>query len=232
MGRRHRDICEDTDRRGAREVTSSAPETAAVPADSDLPRPAKPWWKSRSALIAFGVFAVAAITVVTDLPLSSSPASNVASARSVVGEVAGDVAPCSYAVNESLRLYEDVRTGTLSKSDRSEVPGLVRQDYAACSLTDASIDDLAGIDEPNSPLGRDLNQIVSQTLNWCVPNAMRMIGDVSVLIERPRNVAEKIALTKSERELVREDALIEKSVSELKLFLATKSLPHLDLAKP
>ena len=207
------------------------PDTTA-PDDDSAPRPPRTWWKRRSVLVSAGVVIVAAITVVLDLPLSSSRSSNVASVRSVIAEVASDVAPCSYSVNESLRLYADIKSPTLSSADRSEVPSLVRQDYEACSLVDANIEDLAGMDEPNSTLGRDLNQLVTQSLSWCETDAMRMIGDVSLLIQHPRNVAEIAELAKSEHELVSEGTVVEKSITALDKLLGMRSLPHLDLARP
>jgi hypothetical protein len=153
----------------------------------------------------------------------------VTSAQGVLSEVESDAAPCSYAVHEALSLYGEVRASTLSPADRSEVPSLIGDDYAACSFTDDSINDLASIEEPSSPEGRDLDEIASEALSWCEPDGMETIGYVSQLVQHPGNPADGADLAKSERQLDAQRAQVEEAVSGLDGLLGTTSLTEVNL---
>jgi hypothetical protein len=194
-----------------------------------LLRARQPWWKERWLVLLVGIAVVVAAMVIVDLPAHSSPASDVTSAQGVLSEVQSDAAPCSYGVHEALSLYGEVRASTLSPGDLSEVPALIGDDYAACSFTDDSINDLASIEEPSSPEGRDLDEIASETLSWCEPDGMETIGFVSQLIQHPGNSADGTGLAKSERQLDAQRAQVEEAVRGLDGLLGTTSLSEVSL---
>lgn len=209
-------------------TTTNAPSVIASPTS---PAPAsRTWWKRRWLRFAVAA-AVAGAMAITDLPSSSSHASDVTGAQSVIEEVASDAAPCSYGVHEALGLYADVQGSTLSAADRAEVPVLVGDDYAACSFTNSDIDDLAGIDEPNSALGKGLNDLVNETLSWCSTDAMTVIGYVSQLIEHPGDAADQKGLARSERQLDSQRLQVQRSLGALNRLLGTTSLAQVTLAK-
>ncbi len=211
-------------------MTATSVPTMAAPSGSP-PVSAVPWRKRPWVLAVVGVAIAVAAMVITDLPPHSTKATNVASVQGVIKEVAGDAAPCSYGVHEALGLYADVRASTLSAADRSEVPTLVGDDYAACSFTNQDIDDLAGIEEPNSPVGRGLNGLVTETLSWCNVDAMVAIGYISELVQRPGDAAAAAGLVKSERRLDAERLHVDKSITVLGQLLGTSSLARVNLVK-
>ena len=89
-----------------------------------------------------------------------------------------DVGPCSYAVGESITIYRDLRAHTLTPAQSRQVPGLLRDDQAACSFTDDSVYQLSTIDVPGSASGRDIGQVVSTVTLWATSDALSAIeGD-------------------------------------------------------
>lgn len=209
--------------------------TISVPRETEEagtePSSARRWWKRRWVLVVLSLLVIVAAMVIADLPLQSSPGSNIAATQGVIAEVAADAAPCSYGVHEALGLYADVRSASLSASDRSEVPTLVSDDYEACSFTNANIDDLAGIQEPNSPLGRDLDNLASQTLTWCDTDGMLTVGYINELIQDPGSPAYSADLAKSERSLDAQRLQVEETIKALDRLLGTNTLPRIELVK-
>lgn len=212
-------------------TTTDPPAVPPPVSTSGLPEPARHRRKGLWVLLAVGIVVFVAAAVVTDLPVGSSRASNLANAKSVISEIASDVAPCTHAVNEGVGLYLDVAAGTLTATERAEVPGLAKDDYAACSFTEDGINDLAGIEEPNSSVGDRLNQLASQALSWCSSDGMGTLYYINILVSRPGDTVERTRLETSERELDSERASIEETLTDIAHLLHTTSLPHLDLVK-
>jgi hypothetical protein len=186
-------------------------------------------WKRPYLAIAVGVLVVVVATVLVDLPVHASPASRRASAIAAIKQINSDIAPCSYALGESLRLYADVSAGGLSSSDRAEVPGLVDQDYAACSFTDQSVVDLASINQPNSSEGRALNSLVNETVNWADPGALRVIGEVAALLHRP-TARNRAALETDEVDLNADASKISATVAGIDRLVRSKT-PTIEIAR-
>ena len=169
-------------------------------------RSGRPWYRRRATLVAAGVIAVIAVTVVTDLPQNDSRAADIGGDTTVMSEINADVGPCSYAVHETLTIYRDITTHTLSKEDASEVPGLLRDDQAACSFTDDSIYQLSTIDVPGSASGRELGQVEGTVTLWATSDALSAIEDVQTLSSDASNPAARRGLAKAENELGRDRA--------------------------
>jgi hypothetical protein len=213
---------------GATEAVGSTPG----PASSRPVRPLLGKWGARTiVIVALCVAAFVAATVLLDLPEHSTRGGEIRTARSVIAEITRYVKPCAYAVATALRLYTKSTLPSLTGAQRTTLHSLVTTDYAACSFTDQTILTLATVREPNSPSGRVLNKLVTDTLTWCSPDAMHVIGDVSDLIlSRPdwRRVG---ALAQSERRLDAERAAIVEAVDGLGKLLRSP-LPQLELAHP
>jgi hypothetical protein len=164
-------------------------ETPAPPAE---PGPAAgsapvPWYRRRAALVGAGVAVVLAITVITDLPVHSSRAADVSAERSVMKEVNTDVGGCAYAVHESFLIYQKESDGSLTLTQRGQVPGLLRDDQAACSFTNEAIFNLANIEVPGSPAGKHLGALVGTTTLWATSDALGAIEDIQTLSTQPTN---------------------------------------------
>jgi hypothetical protein len=161
------------------------------------------------------VVVVIAVTVVTDLPTSSNKASDIAEGRSVIAEISTDAQPCNLGLTESLGFYTDVTSGHITAAHRAQIPGLIRDDDEACSYTNASIDDLAGIDNPSSPTGKMLNTIATNVLVWCDPDALSAIGAITELIAHPGDAPAKVALARAERLLASDRKAAYANIAEL-----------------
>lgn len=180
-------------------------------------------------LILAAIIVFVLLTIIADLPFGSSRTVNVDNTRSVMSEIATDVAPCNYAVNEAVGFDADVAAARLTASDLSELPALLSDDYDACSFTNGNIDDLAGISAPNSSLGKALNGLVSETLSWCSTDGMSVIGYIAAMIEHHAGSADASQLVKSEDQLNVERTQVENSISALRQLLHTRSLPEITL---
>jgi hypothetical protein len=181
-----------------------APE--AGPADSPPPataparRPA--WWqRHRNLTIAVAVALIALITVLTDLPVSTSRASDIGAERSVMTEVNSDLAPCALAVNQAVGIWNLQAAHRLTPAERAPTPGLLSDDQAACSLTSEGIFDLSGIQVPGTSAGKHLGEMVATAMLWTTSDALRAIEDVQRLMNNGEDAAASRDLAKEETQL-------------------------------
>jgi len=212
----------------------AAPRTR--PGDDPASRPtdteAKPaWYRRRALLVGVVVVAVVAVTVVTDLPQHTSRASDVAAANAVIAEVNTDMAPCTFAANESFTIYGDESHGTLAPGDRSRVPGLLRDDQVACSFTNESIYALSDIDLPGASVGKDMGTVVSTVTLWATSDALGAIEAIQTLSTKPTDHAALTELASSERMLAADrsatDAAVHAAGTLLHATLSAVTLPVL-----
>ena len=148
---------------------------------------ASPWYKRRAWLVSVVLVAVVAATVAVDLPKHGSRTGQISDDSTVVAQVNQDVGPCSYALGESFTIYGDLSRRTLTASGAHQVPGLLRHDQEACSLTDDSIYQLSIIDVPGSASGRDIGQLVSTVRVWATSDALSAIEQIQALDSDPNN---------------------------------------------
>jgi len=159
----------------------------------------RPWYRRSATAVAVVVAAIIAVAVITDLPGNTTNSSNISEARSTIAEISTDVAPCNLGLTEAIGFYRDVRSGHITAGHRAQIPALIRDDYQACSYTNAQIVDLAGIDMPTSATGKSLNAIATSVLVWCDPDALAAIGAITTLIASPSNSTAASTLAKAER---------------------------------
>jgi hypothetical protein len=171
-------------------------------------RPRVPWYQRRAVLLAGGIVAIVAIAVVTDLPTTTSKAAEVAGANAFVKEVNADLAPCAYALKETYSFRADQLDGTLSQPDRAELPRLLADDRAACSLADPSIEDLTtGIESPGTTVQHQLGLMAADATRWVTADADTAIGAVQTLLDAPlTTTADENALVRVTRQLQRDRA--------------------------
>jgi hypothetical protein len=186
------------------------------------------WYRRRAVLVTFGVLVVLAVTVISDLPVHGSRAADVSAGRSVMSEVNTDVAPCAFAVQEALTIRGDQVARSLTASDRSLAPGLLRDDQVACSFTNENIYDLSTIEVPGSAVGKRLGDLVATTTLWTTSDALGAIVDIQRLLSEPNDVTAQRNLVKMERALASDRAAALREINSADRILDTQ-LPRPDL---
>lgn len=161
-----------------------------------------PLWQRRRGLT-IGILAavILLITVLTDLPTSTSRGSDITAEQSVMTEVNSDLSPCALAIHQAVGIWTLQNAHELTPADRASTPGLLSDDQTACSLTSESIYDLANIDIPGTAAGKHLSQMVASALLWSTSDALRVIEDVVTLLGSPNDTSARADLTKSEASL-------------------------------
>jgi hypothetical protein len=165
-----------------------------------LPPVATPplWRRRRGLAIAAVAIVILLITVLTDLPVSTSRADDISAERSVMSEVNSDLSPCSYGVHQALGIWDLQAAHQLSAADRAPTPGLLGDDQSACSFTNEGIYDLANIQVPGTPAGKELGQLVATVTLWTTSDSLRAIEDVQALMNDPGHTSVLDDLKKQE----------------------------------
>jgi hypothetical protein len=189
-----------------------------------------PWYKRRAWLVSVALILVVGVTVLTDLPQHSSRSGQITDDTSVMTQLNTDVGPCSYAVGESFTIYRDLRGHTLTPAQSKQVPGLLRDDQAACSFTDDSIYQLSTIDVPGSASGRDVGQVVSTVTLWATSDALSAIEQIQALDSNPADGAAKQLLDHQEQLLTQDRSRAESQLGAADALLQAK-LPALRLTQ-
>jgi hypothetical protein len=161
-----------------------------------------PWWqRHRGLLIAAAVLVILLITVLSDLPVSTSRADDIGAERSVMSEVNTDLAPCALAVHQAVGIWNLQAAHALTSADRSPTPGLLSDDQTACSFTNENIYDLSDIQVPGTAAGKHLGQLLATVTLWTTSDSLRAIEDVQTLMADPGNVSVRHNLAKEEAQL-------------------------------
>jgi hypothetical protein len=171
---------------------------------SDTSPPAKVplWQRHRGLLIALVVFVIVLITVISDLPVSTSRADDISAERTVMSEVNTDLAPCALAIRQAIGIWNLQAAHQLTPADRAPTPGLLSDDQTACSFTSEDIFDLTtNIQVPGTTAGKKLGQLIAVATLWTTSDALRAIEDVQTLMSDPGD-------TSVERNLAKEEGLL------------------------
>jgi hypothetical protein len=199
-------------------VTEEGPKSAPTP-----------FYKRRSAVVTAVIVVILLVTVITDLPQHTSLAAQYTDDRSVMQQVNADVGPCAFAANESFTIYADQKAHTLSQSDLSRVPGLLRDDQTACSFTSDSIYELSSdVEVPGSSSGKPLGQMVGTVTLWATSDALSAIESIQTLFGEPKNTSALEQLVKEEQLLARDRAQAEAELMAADKVLGQK-LPGLNI---
>jgi hypothetical protein len=177
------------------------------------------WQRHRRLAIAAAVLVIALITVLTDLPTSTSRATDLAAERSVMSEVNSDLQPCAYAVGQAVGIWALEVHHELTASERAPTPGLLSDDQSACSLTNQGLYDLSNVQTPGTPAGKELGQLLAIAMLWTTSDSLRAIEDVQTLMNHPNDAA-------AVRDLSREDGVL---ASDRRTALAEESAADRDL---
>jgi hypothetical protein len=162
------------------------------------------WQRHRRLSIAAVILVILLVTVLTDLPTSTSRASDITAERSVMSELNSDLQPCAYAVHQALSIYSLAAAHQLSPADEAPTPGLLSDDQSACSFTNESTYDLANIDVPGTAAGKELGQVVATATLWTTSDSLRAIEDVQTLMNAPNDAAARRNLNGAEAQLAKD----------------------------
>ena len=196
------------------------------------PAPSAPkaplWQRRRGLVIVVAISAVVVVTVLSDLPVHTSRASDVAAEQSVMSEVNGDLSPCAYAVRQAVGIWNLQETGRLTPARRAPTPGILSDDQSACSLTNQGVYDLSGLEVPGTAAGKHLGEMVATTLLWTTSDALRVIEDVQTLMGDPSDAKVRRDLSKEVSMLAadRRTALAQEAAADATL---DTHLPRVDL---
>ena len=187
-------------------VTDAAPVTKKEPI----------WQRHRRLAIVAAVLVIALITVLTDLPTSTSRASDIAAERSVMSEVNSDLQPCAYAVRQAVGIWALQAHHQLSAAERAPTPGLLSDDQSACSFTNQGVYDLSNVQVPGTPAGKKLGQLLATAMLWTTSDSLRAIEDVQTLMNHPDDTTVVRDLSKEESVLAsdRRTALAEEKAAD------------------
>jgi len=156
------------------------------------------WQRHRGLLIGLVVFVILLITVLSDLPVSTSRADDIGAERSVMSEVNTDLAPCALAIHQAIGIWNLQAAHELTPADQAPTPGLLSDDQTACSFTNEDIFDLTNIQVPGTAAGKHLGQLIAAATLWTTSDALRAIEDVQTLMSDPGNTSAQRNLTKEE----------------------------------
>ena len=159
------------------------------------------WRRHRGLAIAAVAVVILLITVLTDLPTSTSRASDISAEQSVMSEVNTDLAPCALALNQAVGIWKLQAAHQLTAADRAPTPGLLSDDQSACSFTSEGIYDLANIEPPGTPAGKHLGTMIGIATLWTTSDALRVIEDVQELMTNPNDTSVRKNLAKEETQL-------------------------------
>jgi hypothetical protein len=196
--------------------------------------PPPPWYKRVWVLATAAVVVVVAASVIIDLPSHTTVATDIADQTSIMHQINADVGGCAFAVRETFTIYQDMKTGHLSASDRSSVPSMLRDDQSACSFTNSDIFDLSNVETTGSPAGRNIGQVVSVSTLWVTSDALAAIEDIQTLFSTSGTSSTVADLTQQEAQLAKDRADADGYVQAADRILGAKlplpglpSLPHL-----
>jgi hypothetical protein len=196
--------------------------------------PPPPWYKRVWVLATAAVVVVVAASVIIDLPSHTTVATDIADQTSIMHQINADVGGCAFAVRETFTIYQDMKTGHLSASERSSVPSMLRDDQSACSFTNSDIFDLSNVETTGSPAGRNIGQVVSVSTLWVTSDALAAIEDIQTLFSTSGTSATVADLTQQEAQLAKDRADADGYVQAADRILGAKlplpglpSLPHL-----
>jgi hypothetical protein len=197
--------------------------------------PEKPVWYKRAWVLATAaVAAVVIASVAVDLPSHTTVAADTADQTSIMQQINGDIAPCSYGITETFGIYQAKQKGILSSSDLAEAPSMMRDDQTACSFTSSEIYDLSNVEGTGTPAGKNIGDVVNVVTLWATSDALGAIEDIQNLSTNPKNAATIANLSKQEVALAKDRAQADAYVTAADRILKARlpmpdlaSLPHL-----
>ena len=191
--------------------------------------PERPVWYKRTWFIAGAAVAVVVIaSVLVDLPSHTTVAADTADQTSIMQQINEDIDGCSYGVKETFTIYQDLKDGSLSSSDKAEAPSMMRDDQTACSFTSSEIYDLSNVEGTGTPAGKNIGNVVNVVTLWATSDALGAIEDIQTLDTDPGDRSALVNLSKEEVALAKDRATADGFVTTADRILKAR-LPMPDL---
>jgi len=182
------------------------------------------WYKRPWVLVTFAIVVVVAISVITDLPHPITKAQDAASQNANITQINKDIAPCVFALQESFSFYTKDVNGSLSASNKAQVPSLLTNDQTACSLASGSLYDMTqNIQILDTSAGKHIDKMMSVVLIWCTGDALKAIEDIQYLFSHPgdaakiRDLGVQQAMLANDRQLALNDVVAANAILGINL---------------
>lgn len=201
-------------------LSENLPDSFAQPAGGK-----RPWYRRTWFFVLVIAVVVAGASVIADLPHRASPAALTAQATTLVKSVDTDIRTCTFSVHQSYTIYDRHLNGTLTSSERSQVPGLLSQDEQACSFANQAVVNLGTLTIPSGAAGNDLNNMITSVEVWMTSDAVAAMGDMQKVIANPGDAAAKSDLTKQEGLFRRDRANADAAVAAAEKALGGGHIP-------
>jgi hypothetical protein len=194
------------------------------------------WYRRPWVLTLLALIVILAISIVIDLPRSTTTAEDAASQNSSIKEMNTDLAECTFAANESFNFYNAKVAKRLTPSDLAQIPTLLVGDQTACSFASEPVYDLTNnLQVDDTTAGKHIDRMLSVVEKWITDNALAAVEDIQYLFVHPGDLAKVHNLAAQETDLAkdRRKALGDERAAELILKvklvpLKLPTLPHLN----
>ncbi len=172
------------------------------------------WYRRPWFLITVGVALVVGVSVLSDLPTASTPASDAASQNAAISEINTDLAPCSYAVNEAFSFYNLYVHHQLTSTHYTQSLTLLKDDQAACGFTSNGLYDLTNNVQVNlTPAGKFVNATLAPLVTWMDSDSNGAIADIRLILTNHSVAKARKDLAKQERYLASDRTVIMNDVA-------------------
>ena len=187
----------------------------------------RPW-----VLLTLGIALVIAISVITDFPRPITKAQDAGDQIATMKAINVDLAPCVFALQESLRFHVEDLKGQLTKSDLNQIPGLLAGDRTACSFASEPVYDLTNnIQVTDTTAGIHIDHLKNLVTLWVTGHGLRAVDDVSTLFTEPNNqrISRDLAKQVTELNMERQKArtYVKEATKVLGIKIAEPKLPVL-----
>lgn len=171
------------------------------PGDPFAPAPKRRWYKRPVVVLAAAVVVIIAASVVVDIPHPATSQVQATEYATLLRSVDTGIKTCTFGIKETLTIYERARQGTLTASDRKQIPNLVIQDEQACTFVNQSLVNIPTLTIPPGPARAPIAAMITSTLQWTTSDAARVITSVDTLLSDPTDQKAHAELLRAEHDL-------------------------------
>ncbi|MGH9103916.1 MAG: hypothetical protein ACRDYD_13190 [Acidimicrobiales bacterium] len=184
-----------------------------------------PWYRQPRWWAIGAVVAGLAAAVIVDIPRPATHAQRASDLQSFLAEAEGDVASCNAGLHDALVGYRTAVPATATARQRSIAVGLIQDGLSACSFTNQSIDDLAGMQAPRSLASLHLRPLSSALLSWADPSAGAACTDMLDVLQHRGTTAAAADLSRRAAELNQTRARSEKLLASVQHAIGSHLAP-------
>lgn len=196
------------------------PDSFAEPASGK-----RPWYRRGWFLVLVVAVVVVGASIIADLPHRATRADQVAQATTLVKSVDGDIRTCTYSLRQTETIFDRQEAGTLTASQRAQVPGLLSGNEQACSFANQAVVDLGTITVPSGAAGKDLGTMITNVEVWMTSDAVAAMRDMGTLIQDPGDARATHGLQHEEQLLAKDRAKADGDITDAERVLGGSHIP-------